>query len=66
MIEAVEKIVRIEEEIAAARRGEKTSASGALSASTSTAFSAQRQPATTDRDGLLKYVVFYARNDRPR
>jgi hypothetical protein len=62
MIEAVERIVRIEEEIAATRRGEKSLTSKACfaetrRASTSTVFSAQRQAA--DRDGLLKYVVLY-------
>ena len=60
MIEAVEHMIQIEEAIAANRTREKSSASEtrfgkACSASPSTAFSAQRQTGTTDRDGLLKY-----------
>jgi hypothetical protein len=65
MIEAVERIVRIQEEIAATRTGEKSSASEAdggepRSASTSISFFPQRQAPNTDGDGLLKYVVLCA------
>ena len=62
-IEAVARIVRIEEEIAATRTGQTSSISeacfdGGCGASTSTAFSAQRHAAAGD--GLLKYVLLYA------
>jgi hypothetical protein len=65
MIEAVERIVRVEEEIAATRTGEKSSTSEARvgetsSAATSTASSVNRQARTTDGNGLLKYVMLYA------
>ena len=63
MTEAVERIVRIEEEIVATRTGEKSSTSEACfgetcRTSTSTAFSAQRRAA--EGDGLFKCVVLYA------
>ena len=65
MIEVLEHMVQVNASIAATRAGEKSSADDArireiCSASTSTPLSAQRQVATTGRDGLLKYVVLYA------
>ena len=65
MVDALERIVQVDAAIAANRTREQPSAAEphmgeAGSASTSMAFSAQRQGATTERDGLLKYVVLYA------
>jgi len=64
MIEAVEHIFQIEQAIAANRTGDKSSTSDAdggepRSSSASSSFFPQRQRATPDRDGLLKYVVLY-------
>jgi len=63
MIEAVDTMLRTEEESAATRTDERSSTSEGYfgetrEASTSTDFSARRQ--VTDGDGLFKYVVLYA------
>jgi hypothetical protein len=65
MIEALEHMVQVNASVAGSKTGEKSSADEArirevCSASTSTAFSASRQAATTGRNGLLKYVMIYA------